>query len=186
MRTLMKVLKNLFGNNTKISAENIAIKDNNNEAKTLDEYLSFSFASMHTNFEFKDFTSETTVTGWEDPISYGDFTADISNNRIIIKNTTLLEVSGYTAGALNAIVEYSLKENSGGSSLLGAEGRFLFQGDGVGNGYWALPLRTCIVELDPSKIYYLQLIANGYHGQYFDMNNGFGKYATCIQAKKIK
>ena len=182
----MKVLKNLFGNNTKISAENIAIKDNNNEAKTLDEYLSVSFASMHTNFGTKEFASETTVTGWEDPISYGDFTADISNNRIIIKNTTLVEVGGNTAGSGNGSIQYSLKESSGGTSLIGSGGWFIFQGSGVGNNYWSLPLKTCIVELDPSKIYYLQLIANGYRGQYFDMNNGFGKYATCIQAKKIK
>ncbi len=37
MRTLMKVLKNLFGNNTKISAEDIAIKDSNNKARILDK-----------------------------------------------------------------------------------------------------------------------------------------------------
>lgn len=35
MRTLMKVLKNLFGNNTKISAEDIVIKDLNNKGKLL-------------------------------------------------------------------------------------------------------------------------------------------------------
>jgi hypothetical protein len=33
----MKVLKNLFGNNTKISAEDIAIKDSNNKARILDK-----------------------------------------------------------------------------------------------------------------------------------------------------
>lgn len=37
MRTLMKVLKNLFGNNTKISAEDIIIKDSNNKARILDK-----------------------------------------------------------------------------------------------------------------------------------------------------
>ena len=37
MRTLMKVLKNLFGNNTKISASDIAIKDSNNKARILDK-----------------------------------------------------------------------------------------------------------------------------------------------------
>lgn len=40
MRTLMNILKNLFGNNTKISAEDIAIKDNNGEGKKLNDYLS--------------------------------------------------------------------------------------------------------------------------------------------------
>lgn len=33
----MKVLKNLFGNNTKISAEDIVIKDSNNKARILDK-----------------------------------------------------------------------------------------------------------------------------------------------------
>jgi hypothetical protein len=33
----MKVLKNLFGNNTKISASDIAIKDSNNKARILDK-----------------------------------------------------------------------------------------------------------------------------------------------------
>lgn len=37
MRALMKVLKNLFGNNTKISASDIAIKDSNNKARILDK-----------------------------------------------------------------------------------------------------------------------------------------------------
>ena len=39
MQTLMKVLKNLFGNNTKISAEDIAIKNSNNKGMSLDNYL---------------------------------------------------------------------------------------------------------------------------------------------------
>ena len=186
IRNLMKVLSNLFGLNKKISANDVAVKDSNGKAETLSDYLSFGFASMHTNFEIKEFTSETTVTGWEDPISYGDLTADISKNRIIIKNTTLLEVSGNTAGCLNASIRYSLKESNGGNSLLGNEGWLLFQGSGIGNNYWSLPLKTCIVELDPSKIYYLQLLANGYRNDNFEMNNGFGKYATFIQAKKLE
>lgn len=37
----MKVLKNLFGNNTKISADNIAMKDSNNKARTLEDYLTY-------------------------------------------------------------------------------------------------------------------------------------------------
>ncbi|MEE1371681.1 MAG: hypothetical protein U0K48_06000 [Bacilli bacterium] len=183
---IMQVLSNLFGLNKKISANDIAIKDNNGKAETLSNYLSFGFASMHTNFAYKIFDSETIVTGWEEPISYGDIVADISNNRIVIKNTKLLEISGYTAGALNGLIEYSLKESDSNRSLISSEGRVLFQGFGVGNNYWSLPLKTCIVELEPSKKYYFQLIVNGYRNQSFEMNNGFGKYATSIQAKKLK
>lgn len=39
MRTLMKVLKNLFGNNTKINTNAIAFKDSNNDIYSLDDYL---------------------------------------------------------------------------------------------------------------------------------------------------
>ena len=39
MRTLMKVLNNLFGNNTKINANAIAFKDSNNDTYNLDDYL---------------------------------------------------------------------------------------------------------------------------------------------------
>lgn len=35
----LKVFKNLFGNNSKINASEIAVKDNNGKAKTLDNYL---------------------------------------------------------------------------------------------------------------------------------------------------
>lgn len=40
MRLLMKVLKNLFGNNTKINANDIAIRNIENKAVTLDNFLS--------------------------------------------------------------------------------------------------------------------------------------------------
>ena len=39
IRNLMKVLSNLFGNNAKINAKDIAIKGKNNEPITLDSYL---------------------------------------------------------------------------------------------------------------------------------------------------
>lgn len=182
---IMKVLSNLFGLNKKINASDVAIKDNNGKAETLSNYLNFGFASMHTNFAYKTFDSETIVTGWEEPISYGDIVADTSNNRIVIKNTKLLEISGYTSGCLNACLFYKLKEKGTDNDLLSGAGT-LFQGSGVGNNYWALPLKVFTVELEPTKTYYLQLAAKGYNGQPFEMNNGFGKYATSIQAKKLK
>lgn len=40
MRLLMKVLKNLFGNSTKINANDVAIKNIEGKAVTLDEFLS--------------------------------------------------------------------------------------------------------------------------------------------------
>ncbi len=75
MRTLMKVLKNLFGNNTKISADNIAIKNSNNRAKNLDDYLAnmqptilyenpsgFSSGTIHLTDSFKNYEKIVVVT----------------------------------------------------------------------------------------------------------------------------
>ena len=59
MRTLMKVLKNLFGNNTKISADNIAVKDSNGKSKTLSNYLSNNCSNVFS-------TSETIIGCNED------------------------------------------------------------------------------------------------------------------------
>lgn len=147
------------------------------------------FCQMHTNFTLKDFSDSSgliEVEGWEEPMNIGDYVADVANNRIIIKNTTLVEVGGNTAGSGDGSIKYSLKESSGDTSLLGNEGWFIFQGNDVGSGYWAMSLKTCIVELDPTKIYYLQLTASGYNEQTFAMNNGFGKFATNIYARKLK
>lgn len=47
----MEVLKNLFGLNKKISASEIAIKDSNNNASTLDIYLKGNILYQETNFE---------------------------------------------------------------------------------------------------------------------------------------
>ena len=147
-----------------------------------------NFCQMHTNFELKDFSASaglTEVEGWEEHVNIGDYVADVANNRIIIENTTLVEVGGNTAGSGNGNIQYSLKESIGGTSLIRSNGWLLFQGGNVGSGYWAMPLKTCIVKLDPTKIYYLQLTASGYNEQNFSMNNGFGKFATTIYAKKI-
>ena len=143
---------------------------------------------MHTNFELKEFSASaglTEVEGWEEPVNIGDYVADVANNRIIIENTTLVEVGGNTAGSGNGSIRYSLKESIGGTSLIRNDGWFIFQGGNVGSGYWSMPLKTCIVKLDPTKIYYLQLTASGYNEPIFSMNNGFGKFATNIYAKKI-
>ena len=42
MRLLMKVLKNLFGNGTKISVSEIAIKNNENKGISLDDYININ------------------------------------------------------------------------------------------------------------------------------------------------
>ena len=51
VKNIMKVLKNLFGLNKKISASEIAIKDSNNNASTLDIYLKGNILYQETNWE---------------------------------------------------------------------------------------------------------------------------------------
>ena len=48
---IMQVLKNLFGLNKKISASEIAIKDSNNNASTLDIHLKGDILYQETNWE---------------------------------------------------------------------------------------------------------------------------------------
>lgn len=182
---------NWVNGQTPINATNLNKIENGIAANdtAINNLTNVSFCQMHTNFTLKDFSASdgsTEVEGWEEPVNIGDYVADTNNNRIIIKNTTFVEVGGYTAGCGNGSVEYSLKESSEETSLLGNGGWLIFQGNTIGNGYWAMPLKTCIVELDPTKIYYLKLMASGYNDQNFAMNNGFGKNATNIYAKKLK
>lgn len=181
----MKVLKNLFGNNTKISASEIAIKGSNEKAKTLDNYLSVGFAKMQTNFESKEFTSSggAYVTGWSSLISYGDITSEPNNNRIVVKKTKMVEISGGIAGNSNAGVRLELKDENDVDITEGNANWLVFQPGG--NGYWSSPLKNLILELDPDKTYYLRLYASGYNGKTFNMNSGFEASGTYIQAKKL-
>lgn len=43
VKSIMKVLKNLFGNGTKISAGEVAIKDEKGKAVTLDNYININY-----------------------------------------------------------------------------------------------------------------------------------------------
>lgn len=145
-----------------------------------------SFCKMNTSFEYKDFTSREIVKGWENEISIGDYVANTSLNSLEIENTELLQLSGKISGHNYGGCYYAVYE-VGGESLtdkeLGNTWTLTQQG---GTGYWGLPLATVYIALDPTKKYRIQLIAEGYNNQTFEMNNGFGKYGTWICALKIK
>lgn len=108
MRTLMNILKNLFGNNTKISAEDIAIKDNNGEGITLDEYLN----EMNDRTIYS--TDEKVIGTWIDgkPLYRKVFTTTMpSTNNSWVNVVNLLQVDMITK--LNGI-------------LVGADGRKIY------------------------------------------------------------
>lgn len=65
MRTLMKVLKNLFGNNTKISASDIAIKNSNNKGMSLDNYLKRTTLYDNSDGTKANFTLTDSASNYE-------------------------------------------------------------------------------------------------------------------------
>ena len=65
MRTLMKVLKNLFGNNTKISANDIAIKNSNNKGMSLDNYLKKTTLYDNSDGTNANFTLTDSASNYE-------------------------------------------------------------------------------------------------------------------------
>lgn len=56
---IMQVLKNLFGLNKKISANDIAVKSSNNKAKTLDAFLNNGYGNIYS-------TNEIVIGRWID------------------------------------------------------------------------------------------------------------------------
>ena len=110
MRTLMKVLKNLFGNNTKISASDIAIKKADNTADTLDNCVIVDSGSNDNGSWIKwadgtmictkkiTFTNVVIDDAWgavyssKNTISFGDYAQEF----IGIPNVSITLASGST------------------------------------------------------------------------------------------
>ena len=143
------------------------------------------YAKIQTNFSAKTISSDDTViTEWEKIFDYGDCTADVSNNRIIVKNTKCLRLSGQISGNGSTWSRYEVKQSNG--TLVDEPGlASLYQMGLIGNGYWSAPMPDVLVQLDSAKTYYVRLISSPYNGYNFDMNSGFGKYGTSICAEKI-
>ena len=148
------------------------------------ENTKLSYAAMNTSRDFIEITNEQKITGWEEPLSFGDYTADVSNDRIVIRNTEIVEVSGVSGGNGRCIIFYKIEDENGNNIPSLFNNRTLVN---YGDVYWAGPLKKAIYTLDPTKVYYLTLYADKYQpSSYFAMNNGFGKYATYLEAKKLK
>lgn len=120
------------------------------------------------------------------PVSYGGFIADIENSRLEIPvGTEAIEVSGLLCGYGYCAATILIKDSDGNRA------DYYYQSLGIltqftGNGYWKSPLPSKIIKLDNTKKYYITLEVGGYNGQDFELNNGYGEYASWIQAKKIR
>lgn len=143
-----------------------------------------SFASMTTNFTTKHITAnDTRITGFTNAISYGDYEASTSNNQLVIRNTTLCQISGSVCGngyGWLRLIIYNADDEEDNMTATMVLTQF------GGNEYWAAAVPTVIIKLDPEKTYYLRMIAAPYNGSEFAMNSGFGASNTWMTALKIK
>lgn len=120
------------------------------------------------------------------PVSYGGFIADIENSRLEIPvGTEAIEITGLLCGYGYCVATILIKDSDGNRA------DYYYQSLGIltqfaGNGYWKSPLPSKIIKLDNTKKYYITLEVGGYNGQDFELNNGYGEYASWIQAKKIR
>ena len=143
-----------------------------------------SFASMTTAFTMKSISGDSIqITDFTDGINYGDYTANVTDSYLVIKNTTLCQIGGNTCGQGYGWVRLNLFDASTDIELATPSMMLAQYG---GNGYWSAPLPTRVFELDPEKTYYLKMYAAPYSGSTFNMNNGFGNSNTWMYALKIK
>lgn len=120
-------------------------------------------------------------------ISCNGFIANVNNYRLEIPiGTEAIEVTSQLCGGGSCYASILIKDTKGNdpANYKWQQGGLLVQP--YGNGYWKQCFTSGIVQLDKTKKYYVQLEAGGYNGQAFEINNGFGEYASWIQAKKIK
>lgn len=94
VKKIMKVLSNLFGLNKKISASDIAIKDNNGKAKTLDNYLEKNILTAYFS-NFKSTGSLSPVTGLNTGIQIGSKLSVVDNGIKIGSGISKVLVSGW-------------------------------------------------------------------------------------------
>ena len=154
----------------------------NNNAQELINKTQLNFCLMNTSSSRINITTSQIITSWENPINYGDYVADVTNSRLIITNSTVIEVSGASCGSGNAAIEYVVTD-SNNVAVTQLNSTALID---YGDKYWASSLKNVIYILDPTKTYYIQLKADVYSPTTtFAMNNGFNKKSTWISAKKI-
>lgn len=126
--------------------------------------------------------TEIKVTGiWISDFQAGDYICDISNDRIVVTNTEILETCGLVGGngpAWNGIV---VEDEDGNTLSTGNSHRVL----NITNNYWSLPFPMTYYHLDKNKTYYVYLYCHAYNSE-FVLNGGMGDAGSTITARKIK
>ena len=171
----------------------IGLKNNNywdsssvvHNRKKLSDILNSGYCQM-TVYEVKDYPNNTdsTVSAFGSPISFGSFVADVTTGRLIIpKGTKVIETSGLICGSGYAHAWLKIIDENGNKVGNSQSTGILVQS--AGNNYWKHSLPNYLVELDETKLHYIYLLVSGYNGQQFTLNNGFG-YSSFIKVKKIR
>ena len=143
-----------------------------------------SFASMNSNFTSNYVTAnDTWIKGFTNAVSYGDYSASTSGNQLVVKNTTLCQISGSTCGRGAGWIRLIVVESSNTNEWID---QTMILSQPSGNTYWSAPIPMKIVKLDPSKTYYIRIIAAPYNNDEFSMNSGFSSDNTWFSALKIK
>lgn len=150
------------------------------------EVIDSSFCKMITSSGSTPYTSGSyeQVKGWTSPIGNGDYSCDIANNRLIIKNTSIVELGGWISGngyaaaqlrIYNLATDEEITYNSPNWTVI----QF------AGNGFWSTTLPHIIQDLDNTQTYYVILLVQPYNTDSFALNDGFSNRGTYIYAKKI-
>lgn len=120
------------------------------------------------------------VNVWQSNYEYGDYETDIINNQLIVRNTTICQISGALAG--NGYVWARVRVYEADTETQIEDMGVLMQPSG--NEYFTIPLQTMDLQLNPEKTYYIRLMIGAYRKD-FNLNDGFGSDATWISARKI-
>lgn len=187
----MAYTKTVWENNSTpaINEENLnkieqGIYDNSINIEHLsDELGTFSIAKLRTNGQMIIESSNPQIIRgiWTNEFQVGDYTCDIENDRIIVRNTEVLEISGATGGIGPAWNRIIIRDDDDNGVEIGNANSILC----TETGYWFFPLPTSYYKLDKTKTYYVYLYCAGYNNT-FQLNYGMGDKGTVITARKVK
>lgn len=144
-----------------------------------------SMCTIFTNSVITGITTETTISNFSRTITVGDYGYDSTNKGIIIRNSTVVKLSGKISGFNGVSTSWYLYNRSDMSKIdIGSRGYTIFINSGNGAVSGALaPL--ILSDLDPTKEYVLRLSVSPYQSSAFNLNDGFDTDATYITAEKV-
>lgn len=144
-----------------------------------------SMCTIFTNSVITGITTETTLSNFSRTVTVGDYGYDSTNKGIIIRNSTVVKLSGKISGFNGVSTSWYLCNRSDMSKIdIGSRGYTIFINSGNGAVSGALAPLT-LSDLDPTKEYVIRLSVSPYQSSAFNLNDGFDTDATYITAEKV-